>query len=719
MSHLVEAADRGVYLLERGPFDPHSFLGLHPDPDREGGSILRVWRPGASWLFLEVEGEVVPMELLHPAGLFVWRVDRPTDQVSYRVYHSSGLLAEDPYRFWPALGEQELFYFNKGVHYRLWETMGAHPLFHHGVEGVRFVLWAPNAQRVALLADFNHWDGRVNPMRPMGSSGVWELFIPGLRPGEKYKFELRTPEGERLIKADPYAFASELRPCTASIVAEVDRFSWSDDGWMARRRSHNGALPREPMAIYELHLGSWKRREGKFLNYRELAVELAEYCQKMGFTHVELLPVAEHPLDESWGYQVTGYYSVTSRHGTVEDFQWFVNHLHNSSIGVLVDWVPAHFPTDDFSLAHFDGSSLYEHADPRQGFHPHWNTSIFNLGRHEVSNFLLANALFWCQVMHVDGLRVDAVASMLYLDYGREEGGWIPNRYGGKENLEAIEFFKHLNAIVHEREPGVLMIAEESTSFTGVTHPVAQGGLGFDYKWNMGWMNDTLDYFSRDMLFRRYHHQQLTFGMLYAYSERFTLVFSHDEVVHGKRSLLSRMPGDLWQRFANLRLLYSYMICQPGKKLLFMGGELAQWEEWNCGKQLDWALLNYPLHQGMSQLVADINWLYRRESALWQRDGEWSGFSWVTFNDLDNSVVSYLRHGDEGSLLCVHNFTPAYYPRYRLPLSHLCSLEELFNSDERQYGGAGNRNERCDLHDDSVEVTLAPLATMIFRPRWH
>lgn len=704
-----------VHTLLSGFCDPHAYLGWHPSPS--GGQVARLWRPGASYVYLDVDGETVEAASVHPAGLFEWRAARPLTRHSYRVWHSSGLLAEDPYTFLPSIGEMDAYLFNKGVHYRLYEVMGGRICIHEGVCGVRFAVWAPNAVRVAVVGDFNHWDGRINPMRSLGESGIWELFIPGLQEGEKYKYEIRTRQGRTIIKADPYALSSELRPRTASRISDVSRFNWSDDTWLKKRRDNNAG--KRPMNIYEVHLGSWKLANGCFLNYRDLACDLAAYCQMMGFTHVELLPIQEHPLDESWGYQVTGYYSVTSRYGTPEDFQWFVDHLHSCDIGVILDWVPAHFPGDDFALLQFDGTALYEHSDPRQGIHPHWKTHIFNFGRHEVTNFLLANALYWFDVMHVDGLRVDAVASLLYLDYGRNAGEWIPNIYGGKENLEAIEFLKHLNSIIHREFPGVLMIAEESTSFTGVTHDVAYGGLGFDLKWNMGWMNDTLRYFSKDMIYRHYHHNDLTFGLLYAFSERFALVLSHDEVVHGKRSLISKMPGDLWQKFANLRLLYSYMICQPGKKLLFMGGEIAQWNEWYCKVEIEWNLLKFPYHSGIQRMVSEINHLYRDHGALWEYDDSYHGFEWVDFSDTANSVISYLRKGADESLLCVHNFTPAFHHRYRLGLRGAYSLHEIFNSDDARYGGANNLNATIEVTADTATFTLAPLATMIFSVEFY
>ncbi|MBS0655037.1 MAG: 1,4-alpha-glucan branching protein GlgB, partial [Verrucomicrobia bacterium] len=647
------------------------------------------------------------------AGFFEYLVPKDLTSSEYRVFHQNGLLAHDPYIFWPTFGEIDQHLFGRGVHYNLHRQMGARLTHHQGVSGVKFTVWAPSARAVSLVGDFNFWNGSQNPMRSLGGCGVWELFVPGLTVGEKYKFEIRTQSGQILLKADPYALASELRPRTASVVATIDSHVWNDSDWMERRKTQG--LSR-PMAIYEVHLGSWKREHGHFLNYRQLAHDLTKYCLEMGFTHVELMPITEHPLDESWGYQVTGFFAVTSRFGSPSDFQYFVDHLHQNGIGVIVDWVPGHFPTDDFSLARFDGTSLYEHEDPRQGFHPHWNTAIFNFGRVEVTNFLIASALFFLDIYHIDGLRVDAVASMLYLDYGRDGGEWIPNRYGGKENIEAIEFLRHSNSIIHQQYPGVLTIAEESTSFGGVSHPLEHHGLGFDFKWNMGWMNDTLRYIEKAPIFRCYHQQELTFGLLYAFSEKFVLVLSHDEVVHGKKSLLSKMPGDMWQQFANLRLLYSYMICQPGKKLLFMGGEIGQWNEWSCNREMEWFLLDFPLHQGLQRCVKELNHCYVKEKALWADDYSYHGFEWVDFRDEKNSVISYLRKSHEGVLLCIHNFTPQYHHEYYLPTQGITRVEEIFNSDDERYGGSGKvKGEVKVQYNGALQLSLAPLATAIYR----
>lgn len=704
-------------LIQGEHYDPHQVLGLHHLNNQQ--KVIRLWRPNATTLHLELSGTIVEAQRTHEAGLFECQVPAHITPNDYRVYHQSSLLAHDPYAFTPTIGEMDLYLFGQGVHYKLYDVMGARITTHQGFSGVKFAVWAPNAKSVSVVGDFNYWNGLANPMRSMGASGIWEVFIPGLKAGEKYKYEIRTQTNQILLKADPYALSSEMRPATASIVAEIDNYVWEDADWIAQRRQNKDR--EKPLNIYEVHLGSWKKRDGRFLNYREIAIELAAYCDEMAFTHVELLPIQEHPLDESWGYQVSGFYAATSRFGNPSDFQWFVNHLHKNNIGVILDWVPGHFPTDEFSLGKFDGTALYEHADPRQGFHPHWNTNIFNFGRKEVSNFLIANALFWLEHMHVDGLRVDAVASMLYLDYGREQGQWIPNKYGSNENLEAIEFLKHLNSIVHQRIPGCLMIAEESTAFPGISHPVEQGGLGFDMKWNMGWMNDTLRYFGKDMFFRHYHQHDLTFGLLYAFTERFALVLSHDEVVHGKRSLLSRMPGDVWQKFANLRLLLSYMICQPGKKLLFMGGEIGQWNEWWIQRGVEWELLDFIPHQEIQRMVKELNRLYLSNDALWENDFHHQGFEWVDFSDTKNSVISYLRKSNHEILLCVHNFTPEYHDQYFISLKNLGSIQEIFNSDTRRYGGSNKLNPEPSIVSDSsghaigVNIHMAPLATMIFK----
>jgi len=690
--------------------DPHSFLGLHSCSG--GENVIRLWRPGAESLFLEVCGDIVKAVKIDDSGLFEVTVSKDITYADYRVYHNCGLLAHDPYAFTTTVGDVDRHLFARGVHYELYNMLGARIVTHSNIKGTKFAVWAPNARGVALIGDFNNWDGGVNPMRKMGESGIWELFVPEIADGEKYKFALVDAEGEVCIKSDPFAYRGELRPSTASVVSDLDSFSWNDDEWIEWRYGNNGRV--QPMIVYELHLGSWMKDGWAFMNYRDIAHVLTDYCLEMGFTHVELMPIMEHPLDESWGYQVSGFYAATSRYGSPQDFQYFVDYLHGNHIGVILDWVPGHFPTDAFSLGKFDGTCLYEHADDQKGYHPQWHTNIFNYGRYEVTNFLIANALFWFDKMHVDGLRVDAVASMLYLDYGRENDDWLPNQYGGKENIEAIEFMKHLNSVVEKRSPGVLMIAEESTSFKGVTHSVERGGLGFTHKWNMGWMNDTLRYFGEDPFFRSYKHDDLTFGLLYAFTEKFSLALSHDEVVHEKRSLLEKMPGDIWQKFANLRLLYSYMICQPGNNLIFMGGEFGVLNEWNCKESLAWELLEQPMHKGMQTLVKDLNYFYRHNTCLWEKDFDSSGFEWIDVNDRKNSVISYRRKGVDCELICVHNFTPMYHPEYIVRLPGCSSVQEVFNSDDLRYGGSGKLNKHVDVVANGFEISMAPLATMIF-----
>ncbi|OJU81513.1 MAG: 1,4-alpha-glucan branching enzyme [Chlamydia sp. 32-24] len=698
-------------LIDGHSYNPHRCLGFHPED-----KVIRFYRPDASQMFIEVKGNIVETKKVHEAGFFEYSIDESLQSHDYRIFHSNGLLSYDPYSFFPTIGELDFYLFSSGTHYQAYKILGANFAEQEGIKGIRFAVWAPSAKSISVVSDFNNWDGRVNPMRSLGSSGIWELFIPDLPEGIKYKFEIRTADNSLLIKSDPYAFASELRPSNASIIANIENFNWTDKVWLEKRIKNKGV---SPLLIYEVHLGSWKKNDGQFMNYKELAKELVSYCTHMGFTHVELLPIQEHPLDESWGYQVTGFFAVTSRYGTPKDFQWFVNYLHNHNIGVILDWVPGHFPADDFSLSRFDGTALYEHADPKKGWHPHWHTYIFNYGRLEVKNFLIANALFWFDLMHIDGLRVDAVASMLYLDYGRENGEWIPNHFGGKENLEAIEFLKHLNSIIHQKFPGTYMIAEESTSFPKVTMSVEEGGLGFDLKWNMGWMNDTLRYFSKEGIHRKYHHDDLTFGLIYAFSEKFISVLSHDEVVHGKKSLLAKMPGDVWQQFANVRLLYSYMICQPGKKLLFMGGEIGQWNEWACKGEMEWFLLQFPIHHSLQTMIKDINHFYQNYPALWENDSSYQSFEWIDFNDRDNSVISYLRKGKKQCLLCVHHFTPNFYSDYFIPLKNVEEIREVFNTDEERYSGSGKNNLSIERVKDGInilgiKIQLAPLATMIF-----
>lgn len=682
--------------------DPHRFLGIN----REGEeTLIRFWRPGFENAPFELFGKVQEAKRVDKSFFFEYRLSEKIEARDYKVYYPSGLLAYDPYAQEITISKNDLDLFNKGCHYELYRILGATAL--NG--GYRFAVWAPSAANVFLIGDFNHWCKRMCPLRKLGASGVWELFVPGLQEGEKYKFVIETKEGHSLIKSDPYAFSMEKRPHTASILFDVERYSWEALDY--RPKDLSG-----PINIYEVHLGSWKSYPQEFPNYREIAIDLASYVKKMGFTHIELLPILEHPLDESWGYQVSGFFAATSRYGTPADFQFFVDFMHKEGIGVILDWVPAHFPLDGFSLAGFDGTALYEHEDPRKGIHPHWNTAIFNYDRKEVSNFLIASALFWLEVMRLDGLRVDAVASMLYLDYGRKEGEWIPNRDGGNLNYEAIEFLKHLNSIIKQKFPDKMMIAEESTTFQGVTHP---DGLGFDMKWNMGWMNDTLRYFSKDPLYRTFHQDDLTFSLCYAFAERFMCPLSHDEVVYEKKSLLSKMPGPDWQKFANVRLFYSYMLCHPGKNLLFMGGEIGEWKEWACKGSLDWSLLDYAFHKGLWDMVRDLNHFYLKAPALWEKDFIPEGYEWVDFRDKRNCVISYLRRAKEQTLLCIHNFTPQYHPEYWIPLKNAKDLKEIFNSDAARYGGSGKQNDAPFIHPDGCKIALSPLATMVFSLRFR
>ena len=633
----------------------------------------------------------------------------------------------DPYSFLPALGSQDLYLFNEGNEHRIYEKLGAHLRDLGGVTGVSFAVWAPSATRVSVVGNFNHWDGRYHPMRSLGASGVWELFIPGLGEGEVYKFEIRDQRGNVRLKTDPYGTYFEGPPNNAAIVFDPKRLKWTDDAWLEQRKQNAGKLDR-PLSIYEVHLGSWKRKPedaDRPLTYRELAKELADYVTEMGFTHIEVMPLAEHPFDGSWGYQVSGFYAPTHRFGSPEDFGWFVDYLHSRNIGVILDWVPAHFPRDSFALAEFDGTHLYEHADPRQGAHMDWGTLIFNYGRNEVRCFLTANALAWLDRYHLDGLRVDAVASMLYLDYSRQEGQWIPNKFGGRENLEAIDFLRHVNGLVHHYYPGVAMYAEESTSFAGVTKPPEQGGLGFDYKWNMGWMNDTLRYFAKEPVVRRHHHSDLTFGMLYQYAENFVTVFSHDEVVHGKASMLFKMGAwHIAEKAANLRALYAHMWMWPGKKLLFMGGEFAQSREWGHETSLDWHLCQYPDHEGVRLLVRDLNKLYAAEPVLSHNDFNSQGFRWLTCHDSDANLIAFVRSDSaEQVLLAAVCHFGGVSREYRIGVPRRGFWREILNTNSEFYGGSGLGNDggrsseeiEADGFSQSIRVTLPPLTTFVFK----
>jgi 1,4-alpha-glucan branching enzyme len=622
----------------------------------------------------------------------------------------------------------DLYLFGRGEHWDIYRILGAHPVAEDGVTGWRFAVWAPNAEAVALAGDFNGWSADAHPLHPVGNSGIWAGIVPGLSAGTNYKYAVRQSGGQTVLKTDPYAFLAELRPGNASVTCLLDGYAWGDGEWMAARRSEGLPLDR-PLSVYELHPGSWQwagSEYGQFLGYRQLADRLIPYVKELGFTHLELMPIAEHPLDQSWGYQTSHYYAPTARYGAPDDLRNFVDRCHQAGIGLYLDWVPGHFPKDDWCLGRFDGSALYEHADPRLGEHPDWGTYIFNYGRHEVRNFLFANALYWLKEFHFDGLRIDAVASMLYLDYSRKEGEWLPNEFGGRENLAAVEFLRELNTVVHGRYPGAAMIAEESTSWPGVSRPTYAGGLGFSFKWNMGWMHDTLSYFAKNPIHRAHHQGLLTFSMLYAFTENFILPISHDEVVHGKGALLSKMPGDYWQQFANLRLFYSYMWAHPGKKLIFMGSEFGQWSEWDAMRPLDWNLLEFPVHRGVMSLVADLNRMLAREPALHRADHDWTGFEWIDFSDYAASTVSFLRKSPEGeTILWVFNFTPVVRTAYCVGCPHGGFWREIFNSDSEYYGGSNLGNfpgvtakasEIGGGWPHYLELTLAPLAALAFKP---
>lgn len=633
----------------------------------------------------------------------------------------------DPYIFEPVIDPIDISLFNEGKHYEIYEKLGAHPMTVDGVDGVLFAVWAPNADRVSVVGDFNNWDGRRHPMRKLDYSGIFELFIPGKYVGEIYKYEICAKSGRVFMKSDPYAFSSEVRPANASRIVDLS-YNWKDSKWIAKRETDD--IDSEPMAIYEMHMGSWKRPEDgrEFYNYRDIASRLAEYLQMMNYNYVELMPIMEHPYDPSWGYQVTGYYAPTSRYGTPTDFMYFVDYLHSKGIGVIIDWVPAHFPKDEHGLGRFDGTCLYEHEDPRRGEHPHWGTYIFNYGRNEVRNFLISNALYWAEKYHIDGIRMDAVASILYLDYGRTGGEWLPNKYGGNENLEAIDFIKELNKQMHERHKGVLMIAEESTAWPMMTYPVDEGGLGFDYKWNMGWMNDFLNYIKLDPLYRKYHHNDLTFSMVYAYSEKFILVLSHDEVVHEKGSMITKMPGGYEDKFSNLRVAYGYMMTHPGKKLLFMGQEIAQFSEFNEAGEVDWSLFEFDAHVFIQGYVKELNKLYTTEPALYELDSVPEGFEWVNCNSANISLLSYIRKGKkpEDTLVIICNFTPIEHKAYKLGTPSGGKWQEIFSSDNVRFGGEGRNNkvakqakkEACDGQEHYISVNIPPLSISVFKKQF-
>ena len=715
-------------LISASHGDPFSILGPH----RVGSDyVIRVFQPSAESVSLVYEdgnGNGGEFSKTHEAGLFELLLPGHTEpphyllEIKFSGEHS--VRCEDPFRFGRLLSSFDSHLFSEGQHWTLYERLGAHLTEFNGVKGCCFRVWAPNARRLSVVGEFNGWDGRTHPMRKLVECGIWELFIPGLVEGIHYKFEVLNAHGSIVLKSDPFAFFSQNGLQTASLVFNLDRYSWNDQAWMEARK--NKEWHTAPISIYEVHLGSWRRKpEDRLrpLSYHELADQLIPYVKEMGYTHIELLPVAEHPFEGSWGYQITGYFCPTSRHGNPDDFRHFIDKAHEAGIGIILDWVPGHFPKDIHGLAEFDGTDLYEHADPRQGEHNDWGTLIFNFGRNEVRNFLISNALFWLDQFHIDGLRVDAVASMLYLDYSRANDQWIPNAYGGRENLEAIYFLKRFNEVCYERFPGIMTIAEESTAWPGVSRPTHLGGLGFGFKWNMGWMHDFLHYMSREPIFRRYHQNEITFSLLYAFQEQFMLVLSHDEVVHGKGSLINKMPGDTWQKFANLRLLYAWMYGHPGKKLLFMGGEFGQWSEWNHNRSLDWHLLDDPLHDGLKRLVQHLNWLYTHEPALYEQDDSYDGFQWIDFRDADQSVVSFQRISKAGSrIVFVVNATPVVREGYRIGVSQQGFYREVLNTDAQTYGGSNQGNyggvwsepHGWQGQGNSLVLKLPPLSVVAF-----
>lgn len=712
-------------MLQRGEsHDPFGVLGAHPDGD---GCLVRAFMPHAETVELDTIGE-----MLRIPNTDIFEIALTAEQVANLPRHHALTWVEkgdgerhsaiSPYSFDPLLSDLDLHLFNEGRHHHIYRILGAHFMEVDGIRGCRFAVWAPAVKRASVVGDFNGWNGLRHPMRNRGGSGVWELFIPELTPGDLYKFEFISRHGDCLLKADPYGQRMTLRPDTASRIADSTHYIWQDEEWLARREKW--AWMQQPMSIYEVHPGSWQHHpDGSFLSYRELADELVPYVVDLGYTHIELMPVMEHPLDQSWGYQVSGYYAPSARFGDPDDFRYLVDLCHRHNVGVLLDWVPGHFPKDDFALARFTGEAVYEHADPRRGEHRDWGTLIFDYGRREVANFLLANAVYWIEEFHIDGLRVDAVASMLYLDYSRNDGDWLPNQYGGRENLDAIEFLRHVNGVLHARFPGALTIAEESTAWPMVSRPNWMGGLGFSMKWNMGWMNDTLSYMELDPIHRRYHHDNLTFSQMYTYTENFVLPLSHDEVVHMKRSLLDKMPNDLWQKFANLRLLFAWQYAHPGKKLLFMGGEIGQWHEWRESEGLDWALLEHDTHRGVQSLIRDLNRLYRELPALHRHDFESQGFEWIDCHDSDQSVLSLIRHGDGQSLVCVFNFTPVPRRAYRIGVHDCGTYREVLNTDSKLYGGSdvGNGGQIIATEDSwrnfpcSAAVDVPPLGAVFLQ----
>ncbi len=710
-------------IIEARHHDPFSILGMHTQGNQITVTVFLTDTQRA-WLNDDLE-----LTRIEGTDLFQWIGSSSEISLPYRVNRVAGnnhtYSHLDPYCFPPQLSSFDLHLFSEGKHWHAYNMLGAHKHEIDGIPGILFATWAPSAQRVSIVGDFNQWDGRSHPMRVRGDSGVWELFIPELTEGELYKFEIKNiHDGSLHKKMDPYAQQTELRPGTASVIAQSSQHLWQDELWMEKRK--NSQWLHQAHSVYEVHMGSWKRHSnGDFLNYREIAEQLIPYVKDLGFTHIELLPITEHPLDISWGYQTTGYFAPTSRFGKPDDLKYFIDTCHQNDIGIILDWVPGHFPKDSHGLARFDGSALYEHADPRQGEHQDWGTYIFNYGRNEVKNFLLSSAFYWLEEFHIDGLRVDAVASMLYLDYSRKEGQWVPNQFGGRENLDVIEFFKQLNTVLHQEHPGALITAEESTSYPMVSRPASMGGLGFSMKWNMGWMHDILEYMQQDAIHRSYHHDSLTFGLLYSFTENFVLPFSHDEVVHGKKSMINKMAGDEWQRFANLRLLYTFMFTYPGKKLLFMGSEFAQGTEWNSERELDWYVLDYPHHQGVRTIVKDLNRLYTSSPALYSNEFDSSGFEWLDCNDREHSILSYIRKNEYEHMLCIFNFTPVPRNTYRIGVPDSGEYEVVMNSDSEYYGGSNyshqhilpTQNIAWNNHPYSIEINLPPLSGLVLRRR--
>ncbi len=739
MSELTLSIATIENLLHGNYHEPRSVLGFHEVRKKNGQRvwIVRVLETEASKIYLfwddQTEAEALLMKSIHAGGLFELKIPPRAELKPYRlkiIYKDGNThLRHDPFYFSPQFTEFDQFLFGQGNHHRLYHKLGAHPVTLGGVSGTHFAVWAPNAKRVSVVGNFNLWDGLKHPMQIIGDSGIWEVFIPEVSVGTLYKFEIKTLDNQILLKSDPLSFSTEMRPSTASLITELSGFKWSDEKWLEQRAKCNPLS--QPVNVYEVHLGSWQRipEENRSLTYLELADRLIPYVKEMGYTHLELMPIAEHPFDGSWGYQVTGYFAPTSRFGTPQQFKEFVDRCHAAGLGVILDWVPGHFPKDAHGLARFDGTALYEHEDPRQGEHKEWGTLIFNFERNEVRNFLISNALFWFDEYHIDGIRVDAVASMLYLDYDRDDGEWIPNKYGGNENIGAIDFFRQLHETLFHYHPGILSIAEESTAWGGVSHPTYAGGLGFNFKWNMGWMNDTLLYMQKDPVYRKYEHHLLTFSLIYAFTENFMLSLSHDEVVHGKRSLLDKMPGDVWQKFAGLRLYLAFQMAHPGKQLTFMGTEFGQWKEWSEARSLDWNLLEYPEHQKLQECVKTLNHFYLAKPALYSNDFDWTGFQWIDHHDQDNSILSFIRRPakniSEADLIFIFNFTPMPCDNYLMGFPEAGSFSKILDTDDTNFGGSGyNQQQQIDTVPEEWQgqthrgsVNLPPLGCLVFEKK--